>query len=150
MPRPTEHHLRLQRIIGDWTGEETIYPSPWDPAGGKACARIVNRGSLDGFAVIQDYEQERNGNINFRGHAIFTWNTHEQCYVMYWFDSMGLPPLVLKGTFIDHILTLSNENPGGMSQAMFDFSKDNEYRYRMDVSQDGARWHTFMEGIYTK
>jgi hypothetical protein len=150
MPKPTEPHHKLQRIVGVWIGEEIIHPSPWDPHGGKAIGRVTNQSSLDGFVVVQEYEQERNGGVNYRGHAVFTWNAQEQCYILYWFDSMGLPPNIMKGNFVNHILTLTNENPQGQSQAVFDFSKEKEYKYRMDVSQDGKHWRTFMEGVYEK
>jgi hypothetical protein len=36
----------------------------------------------------------------------------------------------------------------GHSRAVMDFSKDGRHRFRMDVSQDGQQWQTFMEGNY--
>ena len=64
MPKPGSPHQKLQRLSGKWTGEEKMHPSPWDPKGGAATGRILNRLSLDGFVVVQDYEQERSGNIS--------------------------------------------------------------------------------------
>ena len=57
MPKPTEEHNVFHKMAGSWTGEETMYPSPWDPAGGKAVARTSSRVGVDGFALIGDYEQ---------------------------------------------------------------------------------------------
>ena len=54
MPKPTAAHRRLEKLIGRWSGEERIHPSPFDPNGGLAMARLENRPALDGFAVVQD------------------------------------------------------------------------------------------------
>jgi hypothetical protein len=147
-PKPAGAHRRLERIAGNWVGEEKMYPSPWVPNGGTAVARVNNRLAIDGFAVVQDYEQEQNGVVNFRGHGIFTWNGPEQCYVLYWFDSMGLPPNIFKGTFENNIMILTSTSPQGHTRATFDFSQDRRYTYRMDMSQDGTKWQTFVEGGY--
>ncbi|MGE5277442.1 MAG: DUF1579 family protein [Acidobacteriota bacterium] len=74
MPRPGEPHRQLRKLVGSWRGEERLSPSPWDPVGGTAVGRVENRSALDGFAVVQDYEQERNGAVGFRGHRVFSWD----------------------------------------------------------------------------
>lgn len=97
MPKPADAHRKLERVVGRWTGEEKLFPSPWDPKGGTASSRVENRLALDGFAIVQDYEQERNGKICFRGHGVLRWEAQQQCYEMYWFDSMGMPPNIFRG-----------------------------------------------------
>lgn len=74
MPRPTEAHRRLHALAGDWTGTEKMHPSPWDPQGGTAEGRVQNRVALDGFAIVQQYEQRRGGQISFSGHGVFSWD----------------------------------------------------------------------------
>jgi|GEM_PF-3960233 len=74
MPKPTDAHRKLEKLAGSWHGEEQISPSPLDPVGGKAFGRLTNRLALDGFVVLQDYEQERDGVVNFRGHGVFGWD----------------------------------------------------------------------------
>jgi hypothetical protein len=150
MPRPTDAHRRLERIVGRWSGEERLYPSPWDPQGGTALGRIDNRLAMDGFAVVQDYEQERNGVITFSGHCVFRWDDAEQCYILHWFDSTGMPPDVFRGTFEDNVLTATTQGPKGWSRCTFDHRQEGHYSFRMEVSQDGAQWHTFMDGTYTR
>lgn len=39
MPKPTEHHAKLEMLAGQWQGTETMYPSQWDPEGGTAIGR---------------------------------------------------------------------------------------------------------------
>ena len=92
MPKPSDAHQKLSRLVGNWRGEERLYPTPWDPKGGRALARVENKAALDGFAVIQEYEQAREGTVRFRGHGVFTWDDPRQCYIMQWIDSMGMSP----------------------------------------------------------
>ena len=150
MPKPTEAHKKLERIAGRWKGEEKLYPSPWDPKGGTATGTVINRLDLDGFAVLQDYKQEKSGAVSFKGHAVICWDFVQKSYVMYWFDSMGTPPNEFRGSFEDNVMSLTNKSPQGLSRALMDFSRDGKYSFKMDVSQDGKQWQTFMEGNYTK
>ena len=71
VPKLTQAHEKLKTLVGTWRGSETIHPSPFDAKGGEATGIVNNRLALDGFAVIQDYEQQRGGRTNFRGHGIF-------------------------------------------------------------------------------
>jgi len=150
MPNPTDAHRQLEKLAGSWSGEERLFPSPWDPQGGTALGRAHNRIALDGFIVVQDYEQERHGSVNFRGHGVFSWDSSQQCYVLHWFDSMGTPPNEFKGTFEEDVLTVTNQGPQGHSRAVFDFRETDLYHFRMEVSQDGNQWYTCMEGTYTR
>jgi uncharacterized protein YodC (DUF2158 family) len=107
MPKPTEHHRKLQRLVGQWRGEETMHPSQWDPSGGTATGRTLGRLALDGFAVISDYEQERGGVVTFKGHGVMTFDQIDGLYVLHWFDCMGTRPEVFKGVFEGEVLSLS-------------------------------------------
>ncbi len=74
-----------------------MYPSPWDPKGGSAVGRIKSRLALNGFGLINDYEQERDGAVTFTEHGVFTFNPKEEVSTLTWFDCMGSPPEVFKG-----------------------------------------------------
>jgi hypothetical protein len=74
MPTPDEHHEKLSVLAGSWVGEETMYPSPWDPAGGGARGFIEARMDLHGMFLVSDYRQERGGAVTYRGHGVYGWD----------------------------------------------------------------------------
>ncbi len=106
MPRTGEAHRKLQALIGCWSGQEQLHPSPWDPAGGPAQCEVENRLALDGFAVIHDYTQRRDGRVNFQGHGVFRYDANEDVYQLHWFDSLGQAPSTFRGTFEESRLRL--------------------------------------------
>ena len=150
MPKPTDQHLKLKKLVGQWQGEEIMHPSQWDPKGGKATGRMNTRQALDGFAVIYDYEQERGGAITYAGHAVYTYDAKAACYVLHWFDSMGSPPEVFKGTFDGDVLTLAHGGPGMHARMTHDFSKEKRIISRMEMSPDGKEWKTLFDGTYER
>jgi hypothetical protein len=150
MPQLTDHHKKLEKLVGRWHGTETMHPSQWDPQGGTATGRNDSRLALKGFAVITDYEQERDGAITFSGHGVMTYDTNKACYVLHWFDSIGSPPEVFKGNFDGDVLTMSHGGPGMHARLTYDFSREGILHSRMEMSQDGAEWATFFECDYER
>ena len=150
MPKIGDAHKQIARLAGTWVGEETMYPSPWDSKGGPAVARITNRVALDGFAIVQDYEQERDGKVTFKGLAVFTWDPFQKNYILTWWDSMGFPGHEFRGNFEGNSLTYSSKTQEGYMRARFDFKDDNHYYHQMEVSGDNENWKLFMDGNYSK
>jgi hypothetical protein len=125
-------------------------PCPWDPKGGTAIGRCDNRVSVEGFVVLHDYEQERNGAVNFRGHGVFGYDAAAKSYVLRWWDSMGVPPNVFKGEFKENTLQMLCRDSQGHSRTTWEFPDGQHYHFRMEMSQDGHQWMTLMEGDYTR
>jgi hypothetical protein len=151
MPKPSDAHKKLGAFIGEWSGPETMYPAPWDPVGGKAMAKVVNRWILDGFAVVQEYEQRRDGKVNFRGHGVIWFDPSKQEYVMNWWDSMGGSGGQYRGVFNGTTLNLAAPMPqGGQSRTSWDFSTPGAYSFNMEISGDGQTWKPAMAGSYKK
>jgi hypothetical protein len=67
MPRPGEAHQKLHALVGSWTGEEQIQPSPWYPADGQVDNRLIP----GRFAVVHVYTQRRNDQVNLQGQGAF-------------------------------------------------------------------------------
>ena len=150
MPKPTEAHRKLDIFAGRWTGAEKIPPCPWDEKGGTAIGRCDNRVAVDGFLVLHDYEQERGGQVTFRGHGVFTYDGVEKCYVMHWWDSLGVAENVFKGGFNGNTLQMRCHDKQGHSRLTWEFRGAKHYSFLMEMSQDGNQWMTLMEGDYTR
>ena len=152
MPKPGDAHRKLAGFIGEWSGGETLHPSPWDPTGGTATATIVNRWIADGFAVAQDYEQRRGGKVNFRGHGVIWYDSNKHEYVMHWLDSMSGSNSEFRGNFDGDVLMLSAPMPGGggHGRTVWNLGTPGAFTFSMDMSPDGANWKSTMEGKYRK
>ena len=150
MPRPGAEHEKLKQFAGMWIGEETIHPSPMDPAGGGAKARVENRLALEGFVVVQDYAQEKDGKVGFRGHAVFGYDASRKQYVMDWWDSFGQGRSEYRGIFQGDRIEFTTDTPMGKARATFDFPRGDRYTFKMEISMDGTLWVPFMEGQYTR
>lgn len=152
MPRPGPEHLRLHAFAGGWTGMEKVHPSPWDPHGGAAEGRIRNEIVLDGFVVVQDYEQRRDGRVSFTGHGVMSWDAASAKHCMHWWDSLGGPVSVFTGAFAGDRLVLTAPLPQGASRASFDLAEAarGRYSFLMEVSPDGTKWFPFLEGEYRR
>jgi len=151
MPAPTAAHKLLHTLVGNWIGEEKMHPSPWSPAGAVAMGRVRNRAALGDLAVIQEYEQEMDGAVQFRGHGIFTFDGKANQHVLYWFDSMiQSPPNVFVGGFRGQSLVLVHTGEQGQVRASWELMHADNYSYRMEVSGDGSTWQPMMEAIYRR
>jgi hypothetical protein len=152
MPQVNENHQRLHRLGGQWVGTETMHPSPWGP-GGTATGRSQIRVDVDGFFVLQDYVQERDGKIAYRDHGIFGWDDQQKNVIWYWVDSMGfVPPAPSRGQWQGDTLTL--EHPplaGSRGRYTFRLVDDDRYEFKIENSRDDGRsYQTFLEASYRR
>lgn len=149
MPQPGAEHRALDRLVGEWRGAETMNPMPWGP-GGTVAAWVRNVPALHGFAVVQDYAQEKDGVATFTGHGVFHWDAESAEYVLHWFDSLVQRPREFRGRFDDDTLTMVSPDPRGHTRATWELGAPNEYSYRMDVSPSGEEWTPFLTGRYQR
>jgi hypothetical protein len=151
MPKPSENHRKLHRFAGNWVGEEKLSPSPWGP-GGPAMGRLTGKIDLDGFFVVSDYIEEKDGKTVFKGHNVFGWDGQSNDVVWYWFDSMGFPPAgPSHGNWDGDTLVLRNSSPQGEGRYTFRFEGKDRYYFSIENSRDGGKsWQKFMEGNYKR
>lgn len=150
MPQPGPEHEKLHALVGKWEGEEKISPSPWGP-GGKAIGRYDMRVAVDGFFVVQDYEEEKDGRIVFRGHGIYGWDAKDKMYTWFWVDSMGQTPVgPSRGRWEgDALVFESTHSPEGRGRYSHRFEGANTYHFKLESSFDGGKTYlTQMEGTY--
>lgn len=148
MPQTGPQHENLNRMLGEWIGEETMFPSPWSPEQQERTSRLSAR-SLDGFFVISDYEQCMGDQTTFRGHGVYSWDPGKQVYRMHWFDSMGGGGGLADGEMVGNVLTFRNTSPMGHHRYRYTFD-EGSYVFEMAMSQDGESWEVLMEGRYRR
>ena len=150
MPTPSTGHRRLEMLTGRWEGNETMYPSQWDPNGGRAVGRTTSRLALNGLALISDYEQEREGTITFSGHGVYTYDPKTDRYSLFWFDSMGSPPEVFAGGFTGDVVTLSHGGPPMHARLTWDLTRSGCMASKMEMSEDGVTWNKLFDAEYRR
>ena len=149
-PTPSPEQQQLHRFVGTWAGEERIQPSPWDPEGAVATGRVRNVAALDGTVMVQDYDQERDGRVAFRGHGVFRWDAAAGQHVLHWFDTMSPHPREFRGGFQGRVFTAVSAEPRGHNRATWDLGADDAYTYRLEASPDGEQWFLYIEGTYRR
>jgi len=150
MPKPNDAHKKLAKLAGSWRGEEIMHPSPWAPAAHKAQGKIRSAVGVDGFLVSGEYEQSRDGAVTYRGHSVYWYDDEKKRYVLHWWDSMGMAPNVFEGGFQGDVLTMTTVSPMGHHKVVYDVSKPDEMRWKMESSQDGQKWTPMMDGTYRR
>ena len=151
MPQPTEEHQKLHILAGDWEGDEETAPSPWGP-GGPAKGRSNIRVAVDGFFLVQDYVEVKDGKTVFRGHGIFGWDAQQQTYTWYWCDSMGqVPSQPSRGRWQGDTLVFESSSQQAQGRYTYRFEGESTYHFKLENSFDGGQnWLTFMSGTYRK
>lgn len=150
MPQPGPNHKKLELFAGSWRGEETMYPSMWDPKGGVAQASLATRVACDGFYAVGDYEQSRDGKVTFRGHSVIGFDTKSSEYTLHWFDSMGMGAELFRGQFAGDAIAFLSVSPMGHHRLSYDFREKGTLRMKMEMSQDGQSWKAMFDGVYQK
>src|SRR5258708_9052358 len=87
-PTALEEHRKLAVFAGEWAGEEVVFPPRWI-AGGPATSQVVARMDLNGFYLIQDSVQIRDGKESFAPHAVVPYDREDPHYTLFWRDSLG-------------------------------------------------------------
>ncbi|MGH8080820.1 MAG: hypothetical protein ACREP7_09600 [Lysobacter sp.] len=149
-PRPDPAQLALlHRFAGDWSGPELASPSPWGP-GGPAIGHGRYRVGLDGTALLQDYEQEKDGATVFRGHGIFLIEPDTSDVLWWWFDSMGFPPEPSRGRWQGETLHFEKNTPRGDARYRYEFGGD-RYRFVIENRFPGqSDFAEFIHGDYVR
>lgn len=126
-------------------------PSPWGP-GGVAHGRYTMRVDIDGFFVIQDYIQEIDGKVSYRGHGVYGWNAAEKLYTWYWVDSMGQVPFPSLGVWEGETLQFQHAS-GGERRGRYTirFESDDTFEFQIENSMDaGKTWQAYLQARYKR
>ena len=151
MPTVSNQMKQLTALFsGTWKGEERLHPSDWDPAGGSASAIWVVRPAVDGFALLVDYDEARDGQVVYRGHGVHGWDAGQGCFFAYWFDNIGMMPAAGNRATLDgNRYTYQEAGPMGHSRFTYEWMGD-VFTFRIDRSRDGSSWSPMHEGRYQR
>lgn len=150
IPEPTSHHRQLFRIAGDWGGDEELLVWPDEGAVSRQTGRTRARVALEGLAVLADYEQVRDGQVVFRGHGLFTYDSEAAEYLLHWFDCAGGRLETFRGDFLGEVLTVSYSGPALHVRLTCDFAEPGHLRSRLETSTDGVNWRAVFRGTYMR
>ncbi|RXH07582.1 DUF1579 family protein [Bradyrhizobium guangzhouense] len=147
---PLAEHARLAAFAGEWNGEEMVFPSRWT-AGGPATSRTVARMDLNGFYLIQDSVQMRDGKQAFATHGLFTYDRDDRTYKLFWYDSLGYtPPSPASGGWVGNTLTLVRGSLRGNARHVYEIIDDVSYSLKIQFSPDAEGWADVLTGVYRR
>ncbi|MET4292699.1 hypothetical protein ACVW1A_002584 [Bradyrhizobium sp. LB1.3] len=147
---PLPEHARLAAFAGEWNGEEVVFPSRWTE-GGPATSRTVARMDLNGFYLIQDSVQMRDGKQVFATHGIFTFDREDRTYKLFWYDSLGYtPPSPASGGWVGKTLTLVRGSLRGNARHVYEIIDDDSYSLKIQFSPDAEGWADVLTGVYRR
>jgi len=73
-PSLVREHRALEKLAGHFSGPERMHSSYWNDEPKRGEAVTDARVALDGFAVVQDYEQRLEDGSRFAGHGVFRYD----------------------------------------------------------------------------
>ncbi|MGY4431949.1 hypothetical protein ACVWWO_004426 [Bradyrhizobium sp. F1.13.1] len=147
---PLPEHARLAAFAGEWNGEEVVFPSRWTE-GGTAASHVVAHMDLNGFYLIQDSVQTRDGKQSFATHGIFTFDREDRTYKLFWYDSLGYtPPSPASGGWVGKTLTLVRGSLRGNARHVYEIIDDDSYSLKIQFSPDAEGWADVLTGVYRR
>ncbi|HEU4671217.1 MAG TPA: DUF1579 domain-containing protein [Dyella sp.] len=137
-------------MAGRWEGEERICATRWGPAG-QAHGLIDARFDWDARVLLQDYRQQRDGQVALQAHAVFVAEP-EGRVLLYWFDSYGfVPQEPAAGAWQDGSLVIVRRSPRGQTQHRYTPLDAQRFRLELASSFDaGASWEPVMAADYRR
>jgi Protein of unknown function (DUF1579) len=151
MESPSQFHVRLARLAGEFVGIETHYPIPGFPQGQHADAKVVGQLDLNGLFLLRNYETRRGSEIIYKGHGVYTWDRAQNSYAVYWFDTAGTSPVgPAFGNWIDDILEFRYQRGAQEFRLLYNFQSDDKYWFSIERLLDNTRWEPALSGIYTR
>jgi hypothetical protein len=149
-PSPLPEHNKLSVFAGEWSGEEMVYPSRWT-TGGPATSRVSAHIALNGFYLIQDTVQMRDGKQSFATHGLFTYDREDRTYKLFWHDSLGYyPPSPASGGWAAKSLVLVRGSLRGNARHVYEVVDDNTYNMKIQFSPDAEGWNDVLTGVYRR
>jgi uncharacterized protein DUF1579 len=151
-PKPAPEHKKLEMLAGSWSLEGDVKPSPMGP-GGKVTETEKCEWMEGGFFLICHVDFKTANSGNGTGLSVLGYSTGEKAYTYREFNSWGEFE-DSRGTFDGDTWTWTSDEKMGdtMMKGRFTmkFISPASYTFMYEMSPDGAKWTTAVDGKATK
>jgi hypothetical protein len=107
--------------------------------------------ALNGFYLIQDSQQMRDGKESFATHGVFTYDREDRHYKLFWHDSLGYyAPAPASGGWTGKVLTLVRGSLRGNARHVYEVIDDDSYTIKIQFSPDAEGWSDVLTGVYRR
>ncbi|WP_158601739.1 DUF1579 family protein [Solilutibacter pythonis] len=145
-PKAGPGHQRLRRFIGAWSGPERANAGDAPASTG----HVRFQPDVEGLVLLQEYRQEVEGRIVFRGHGVMTIAPDSGDVLWWWFDSHDMPPLTpAHGRWEGETLIFEHETPQLALRHRYAFDGADRYRFSVEVRRPGETgFEPFLDADY--
>ena len=151
-PKPGPELKKLDYFLGPWTSEGEAKPGPMGP-GGKFTTSGHSEWMDGGFFLVIHSDFKSAGMGSATGTAYMGYDPQEKVYTYDEFNSMG-ESVHAKGTLDGDTWTWTNDFKMGPQTIKGRYTmkilSPTSYTYKFEMSPDGTKWDTSMEGKATK
>lgn len=156
MPKPTKEHEWLQKFVGNWNSETSIYMESGKPPLKTQGTETVK--SLGGFWIVSEGKSEMMGQP-FLFNLTLGYDADAKAYTGTWVDSMNGYLWKYSGS-VDASgtkLTLESEGPCPMEpgklskfKEVTEFKSDTERTFTSSIQGADGKWTTMATGVSRK
>jgi hypothetical protein len=151
-PKPAAEHKKLEMLAGSWALEGDVKPSPMGP-GGKVTETEKCEWMEGGFFLICHVDFKTANSGNGTGLSVLGYSTGEKAYTYREFNSWGEFE-DSRGTLDGDTWTWTSDEKMGdtVTKGRFTmkFISPASYTFTYEMSPDGAKWTTAVDGKATK
>ncbi len=151
MPKPAPEHKKLEMLAGSWSLEGDVKPSAMGP-GGKITENEKCEWMEGGFFLVCHVEF-KTASGNGSGLAVLGYSVAEKTYTYREFNSWGEFD-DSRGTIDGDTWTWTSEekmdDSMGKGRFTMKFTTPASYTFTYEMSPDGAKWTTEVDGKATK
>ena len=154
MPKPPTAELkRIGWLKGNWEANLKMFEGGRNV--GAAKGPVGTNEALGGMYLETNFQSDMGG-MNMQGLQLTSYDTSKKQYVAYWFDSMGVGVLEMRGTLKNGVLVMSSKPtsfpgmPGKMAFRSTNAMRGaNTMLFRLEMNQ-GTGWGKMLEGTFTR
>lgn len=151
MPKPGPEHKKLDVLAGSWTLDGDMKPSPMGP-GGKM-TEIEKCDWMDGGFFLVCHTDFKSSMGDGAGLSILGYSADDKAYTYREYNSWG-ESMESKGSVDNDTWTWTNDEKmgGTIMKGRFTMKllSPTSYTFTFEMSQDGTKWTTVMDGKATK